>query len=534
MPSVRLALALVITAALLNTEGARADEATTRRCEALAGRSISAAAIGLPSSGATIGSASMSDAADPNGEYCAVEGAIHPIDTTAPDIRFQVNLPSQWNGKALHLGGGGYDGSVVTGLAARYLRPGSAQPLKQGYVTFGSDSGHRGAGNDASFAMNDEALENFGGNQLKKTHDAAAWLIERYMGRLPRRTYFEGSSQGGHEAFLVMQRWPDDYDGIVAIHPVYNITALQLSGVRLGQALYNRSGAWLGPDKLALIYDAVMRACDDADGLADGLIGHVSGCRSRFDIDTLRCPAGADGGAACLSAAELGTVRAIGARMQIGFEIEGGLRSFAHWPLTEGGSTTGRFNLGESPTAAVPPTTSDAFAFVMGDQLVRYIALRDPDFDSKQLNPADHAARFQQVSRLVDANSVELAPFRDRGGKLLLLHGTADMAVPPQNSIDYYERLVEHFGAGPLARFVRFYMVPGFGHGDGPFVAGWDWLGAIDAWVEDGVAPANLVAIDTAEPGRGRTRPLCEYPAWPKYRGSGDPNAAASFVCADE
>ena len=165
--------------------------------------------------------------------------------------------------------------------------------------------------------------------------------------------------------------------------------------------------------------------------------------------------------------------------------------------------------------------------------MVRHMALRDPNVDTLKFDPKQHVQRLKLISMILDANSVAVEPFRDHGGKLLLLHGTADMAVPPQNTVDYYERLVARFGADKLKDFVRFYVVPGFGHGDGPFQASWDWLTALDTWVENGQAPASLLTVDTAMPTAGRSRPLCEYPAWPKYRGSGDPNAAGSFVCTE-
>ena len=524
----------LIAAVIAPATFAFAQDDAAARCAALNGTSIAVSTISLPTRGGRIMASELTAASDPNGEFCKVRGAIFPIDRTAPDLNFEINLPSNWNGKALHLGGGGYDGSIVTGLNARFLPPGTVQPLKQGYVTFGSDSGHVGEGSDASFALNDEALENFGGDQLKKTRDVAIWLVTSYYARAPSRLYFEGSSQGGHEAFLVMQRWPEDYDGIVAIHPVYDITALQLSGVRLGQALYNTPGAWLSPEKAKLVYDSVMLSCDKLDGLADDVISNVAGCRETFELKSLRCDGGKDTGADCLSDPQLRAVRVFDSETKLGVTLEGGIKTFAHWPIIEGGSTAGTFNLGRVPQPQSPPASGDAFAYIMGDQLVRFMALRDPGFDSLQLDPKKHAARLQEVSKIADASSVELEPFRDRGGKLLLLHGTADMAVTPHNTIDYYERLVERFGSEPLKSFMRFYIVPGFGHGDGPFVAGWDWLGALDAWVEDGRAPNRLVVVDTADPGKGRSRPLCEYPLWPKYRGSGDPTSAAGFDCVAE
>jgi len=182
-------------------------------CDSLASTKISAASIGLPTGGATIDSATLTpaDAPDnPNGPYCKVLGSIHPVDPAAPDIRFEINLPDDWNRKALHYGGGGYNGNLITGLTiTRFALPGSPTPLKRGYVTFGSDSGHQSPSvADGSFAMNTEALVNFGGAQLKKTHDVAIQLILRRYGAGPSRTYFFGNSQGGHEGFIVIQRWP--------------------------------------------------------------------------------------------------------------------------------------------------------------------------------------------------------------------------------------------------------------------------------------------------------------------------------------
>lgn len=520
-----------ILAALLPIGVAFAQNDRQARCETLNGTSIAVSTMSLPTRGGRIMASELMPASDPNGEFCKVRGAIFPIDRTAPDLNFEVNLPSEWNGKALQLGGGGYDGSIVTGLEARYLPPEVMQPLAQGYATFGSDSGHVGEAADASFGLNDEALENFGGAQLKKTRDAALWLMRLYYAEAPSRLYFEGSSQGGHEAFLVMQRWPEDYDGIVAIHPVYDFTALQLSGVHLGRALYGTAGAFIAPAKAELIYRSVMDACDELDGLADGVIGNVAGCREAFELESLGCEGGRGAGTDCLSAAEISAVRAFDSPTELGVTLADGIDTFAHWPIVEGGSTSGIFSLGRNPEPQSPPAFGDAFVYIMGDQMVRYMVARDRMFDSLQFDPGRHAERLREVSRIVDANSVALEPFRDRGGKLLLLHGTADMAVTPHNTIAYYERLAERFGAGRLADFVRFYLVPGFGHGDGPFVAAWDWLGALDAWVEEGRAPRDLVVVDAAEPGKGRRRPLCEYPLWPKYRGSGDPAAASSFDC---
>ncbi len=251
------------------------------RARELTKLTIAPSAISLPTHGATINAATLiaADQKDnSNGEFCKVLGAILPDDPAAPNINFEVNLPSQWNGKALHYGGGGYDGVLITGLAnVRFFKPGTETPLKRGYVTFGSDSGHQSAlPGDGSFAMNDEALRNFSGDQLKKTHDVAFDLVKRRYGRLPERLYFFGNSQGGHEGFIVIQRWPQDYDGVVSIHPVYDFVPLQLDGNALSRAMYNSEGGWIDPAKLKLLQGAVMRACDRLDGVDHGAADDAS------------------------------------------------------------------------------------------------------------------------------------------------------------------------------------------------------------------------------------------------------------------
>jgi len=176
----------------------------------------------------------------------------------------------------------------------------------------------------------------------------------------------------------------------------------------------------------------------------------------------------------------------------------------------------------------------DGFLYFMADQLVRYMVVRDPAYHSLSFEPAEHADALKRVSKLIDASDDNLDAFRARGGKLILLHGTVDMAISPENTVDYHERLLKRYGRGRLGEFTRFYMVPGFGHGDGPFQMRWDGLTALDHWADAGVVPVNQVATDSAAATAGRTRPLCEYPYWPRYLGSGDANAAASFRCTDK
>src|SRR5579872_3042527 len=508
-------------------------------CAGLANLTIEPSAISLPTHGAAINSATLvaADAKDnANGEFCKVLGAILPDDPSAPNINFEVNLPSQWNNKALHYGGGGYDGALITGLAnTRFFKPGTETPLKRGYVTFGSDSGHQGRSPaDGAFAMNDEALRNFGGDQLKKTHDVALDLIKRRYGRLPERLYFFGNSQGGHEGFIVIQRWPQDYDGVVAIHPVYDFMALQIDGNALSRAMYNSPGGWLDPAKLKLLQDSVMKACDGLDGVEDGIISNVAACAVTYKLDQLRCANGGDTGDDCLSDQQIKTVEAINASVDFGFALAGGVSSFPRWPILEGADWTGLFGFGTRPKPTNPPEAVKDFGLdVLSDPMPRYMVLRDPAADPLQFDPVLHQSRLIALSQEIDASSDDISAFRARGGKLILMHGTVDSAVSPYNTIAYYQRLLAHFGQGPLDDFVRFYVAPGFGHGSGPFVVGWDALGALENWVENGVAPGPQVVVDTKQGNRMRTRPLCVYPAWPRYSG-GDVDDAASFRCVTQ
>ena len=500
-------------------------------CGDLAGFKIEAARIGLPTTGAQVATA----VADPAG-VCVVRGAIAPVDPAAPPINFQINLPAAWNGKAVQVGGGGYNGFLVSGRSPAFL-PKAREPVTLGYATFGSDSGHQGGGGDpraapadASFAMNEEAWINFGHAQIKKTRDVAVAVMVRFYGAAPRRLYFYGNSQGGHEGLIAAQRFPADYDGVVSIHPAYNFTALQLSGLNLARHLY-APGAWISPAKTRLIGDAVVAKCDDLDGLADGVVSDVATCRAVFDVRTLQCPGGADADG-CLSAAQVEAAIALSQPTRFGMVISGG-DTFGGWPILEGAFGKGSFfGLGFRPVPGKPPTGQDAFGFLMADQGVRYMMVRDPAYDSLAFEPKQHRAAVARSAELVDASSDDLDRFRARGGKLLLMHGTVDMAIPPSNSVAYYQRLSARYGAA-LPSFLRFYIAPGFGHGDGPFPVSWSSLDALDRWVETGQGPGPQTVVDASPVGGGRARPLCEFPRWPRYDGKGDPRRAESFACVN-
>lgn len=550
--SAAAAAATALAAALTGCGGsddAPASPATSmtaqQACDALAGMRIAASAIGLPTSGAVVQSASFAaaDAAgNTNGEHCAVKGQILPAGN-APSMEFQVNLPTTWNSKAVQLGGGGYDGTLVTGLGNAGLQPATVPtPLKQGYVTLGSDGGHKGgAGFDGSFGLNDEALLNYGKQSVKKTHDVAMAIVQARYSTAPRRFYFIGNSQGGHEALDAAARYSADYDGVVANYPAYNVTLLHLASLNVGKALYANGGAgWMNPAKVKLLTDAVYAACDGLDSAGDGIISNVAGCNATFNIatvrSTLRCPGGADSGDTCLSDAQIDAVDKIASPYRPGFAIAG-MSEFPRWALLEGSTFTGGSTFG---TRAVPPnspTGADALLYNAGAATSKYIITRNPGLDALTFDPLQWQARTQEVGTIMDVTDVDLTPFRTRGGKMILVHGSVDDFISPHNTEAYYERHKALQGQAAMDSFVRFYRVPGLSHGFGPFNAKYDGLAALDSWVEGGQAPGTLTAVDgNTGATAGRTRPMCLYPTWPKFTGAAGAslNDAANYSCVTQ
>jgi feruloyl esterase len=385
------------------------------------------------------------------------------------------------------------------------------------------------------FGLNAEALANFGRLQVKKTHDAAMFVVKKYYGALPRHSYFIGGSQGGHEALIAALDYPQDFDGVVAQYPAYDITLMHLGSNYFAKALYGNNGAgWINPNKVKTLVAAVYAACDALDGIKDGIISNVAECNSTFTIDTvkeqLRCPEGKDTGDSCLSDAQIETVKALASPFTLAFPTADGLATYPKWPILEGATFLNN-TLGGKAKASLPPANGDAFQYKPSDATIRYLITKNLTLDTLTFDPNVWAARIAELSGIIDTNSADLTQFMSKGGKLILMVGAIDDSITPYNTLDYHRRLVAKFGQATLDTFARFYVIPGFGHGNGVFNAKFDSLGALDAWVDKGTTPGTLVATDGNAANKGRTRPLCVYSAWPKYNGSGDPNAAASFSC---
>ncbi|MFY1693091.1 tannase/feruloyl esterase family alpha/beta hydrolase [Plantactinospora sp. WMMB782] len=533
-----LATALAGAAAVLGPAPASAGAGTTPRCVELAGSRIPASVVSLPTRGGRVESAALvtQTVSGKTVEYCDVQAAIFPVDPAAPDIRMRLGLPVGWNRAAMMFGGGGFNGTVPN-LAQNvpFGRPDQPAPLARGYATFGSDSGHQAgpAGSlDGSFAMNDEALRNFAaGDALRKTRDAAVHLIRRGYGAGPSRAYFAGGSTGGREALVVAQRWPDAFDGVISAYPAWNNTAEVLHLGHIAQVM-SRPGAFPGPAKQTLLYESVLAACDGRDGVEDGIVSNPDGCH--FDPRVLRCPRGADTGDDCLSDPQIASVVAASTPLRWPYRIASGERYYPGFPLLSGADMrTPVLGFGTSAPANPMPVTS-GYGVQYWDQWVKYFLTRDPGHNSLDVDPRRPGRwlpRISHLSTIQDRNDPDLRPFARSGGKLLLLHGAADELVSHWSTNDYYRRVLGTVGPGQTRQFMRYYLVPGANHanvGAPAFAANWDSLSALERWVEQGRPPVEPVAVDGRD---GRTRPLCEYPGWPRYR-SGDPDSAQSFVCS--
>jgi feruloyl esterase len=433
--------------------GLGADPAAA--CAALGAVPVAPAAIGLPSGAATIDSATLVPAAalavaERGGSpaaritpatpaHCRLLGRIAPLDAAAPPILFQVNLPLAWNGRSVQYGGGGFNGTLITGLAlvpaARFDQP---TPLARGYVTYGTDSGHQNLQGQPpqAFALNDEALVNFAHASYKKVRDVAVALMQRAYGQAPQKLYFMGSSEGGREALTMAQRYPQDFDGIFSRVPVINWTGLQHAGTRNGIATFGEG--WLRPAQVQLVHNAVLASCDAADGAADRIVSNPVACLQRFDPASLRCAAGTSGDN-CLNDAQVQAVRTLRSPWRSPVPLAHGVTEYPGWGI--GGEATpafasmGGWNAWWTGTSAptVPPQPSNGIAWFYGSGALQYFYARNPSLDVRSYRAEDHAARIAAVSpaMLVDRITVPI----------LLVHGDADEIVPYKQSQEMKKRL---------------------------------------------------------------------------------------------
>jgi feruloyl esterase len=435
--------------------------------------------------------------------FCRVAATLKP--TPDSDIKVEIWMPdSTWNGKYEAVGNGGWAGSISYASMAEALR--------NGYATSSTDTGHRGA--TGSFALgHPEKLIDFAWRSEHEMTLKAKALIKTFYGDAPKFSYWIGCSSGGKQGLKEAQRFPEDYDGVAAGAPVLNWTHRSIEALWVAQAALKDPASYIPPEKYPLIHQAAIAACDQRDGLKDGIIGDPEGCR--FDPATLECKDGGD--QQCLTHPQVEAARKIYTPAQnprTGEQLS---------PRFEPGS-----ELGWRPIAGGP----DPFA--AANDYFKYVVFRDPNWNWRGFNFDSDAALADRVDDgTINATSADLSRFVARQGKLILYHGWTDTNITPQATVDYFQRVVEQMGgARQTAQSIRLFMVPGMNHcggGEGPNT--FNMVSALERWVEDGKAPEQVLATHLTGGKVDRTRPLCPYPQTAQYRGTGDSNDAADFVC---
>jgi len=452
--------------------------------------------------------------------FCRVVGVATPTSDSV--INFEVWMPTTiWNGKFNGGGNGGYGGSFTTPYGWM------AGGLRRGYTAAGTDMGHDATATPgASFALgHPEKVADWGHRANHVTAEVGKAILQAFYGQGPQLSYFTGCSDGGHEGLMEAQRYPGDYDGILAGASANFWTHQSTAWVWEARAALDDPASYIPASKLPMISQAAVAACDGIDGIVDGLIDDPRRCD--FDARTLQCPGPEN--PTCLTAEQADAVNKIYAGPKNPRTAE------QIYPGLEPGSEFGWATL-----IAGPET-------FLGGDFFKYMVFENPNWDFHTLDfDQDVAFGDARMASIINSTNPDLSDFRLRGGKLLMYHGWADPLVNPPNSIDYYQSVVAAEGGDPSAtqQYLRLFMEPGMAHcNGGPGLNTFDALSALELWVEQGIAPERIIAShsvglsspDTAEtPGTGDfTRPLCPFPLVARYTGQGNPDDASNFVCGE-
>lgn len=506
-------LASTIAAASTQTPGGASASGQAKRddCASVGGlqlpnvRITEAVTVAAPASGAvTVG-------------HCRVSGVIDK------EIRFTTLLPDRWNGRLFSGGGGGFVGRVDNQAQTS---------VNLGYATVGTDTGHQGALTDATWALdNRERQLNFGYLAIPRTTEVARAIVKAYYGLPPRYSYFFGCSNGGRQALMEAQRYPDDFDGVVSYAPAFDFTNIAAAFVRNMQATFPDPRALgesaISPDNLKLLETAVLEACDAHDGVKDGVIDDPRDCR--FSIADL--PACPDDRAAaeCVTKAQRAAIERIYAPV-----TSQGTTIYPGQPFGGEGQPAGwqAWITGINPQlAGATKGLAPSLQFAFGEEFFKYFVFGRKDWEYRAYTLNTWRDDTRAAAAYLNAENPDLSAFKARGGKLIVAHGWADPALNPLSTIAYYERVQAR---DPRLRdFARLFMMPGVLHctgGPGPDSV--DWFTAVADWVEHGRAPDHVIAQKRGADGRAvNARPLCPYPQRAVYDGKGSVTEASSYVC---
>jgi feruloyl esterase len=470
--------------------------------------------------------------------HCVVRGSAARrtgVDGKPYETRFELRLPTTWSGRFLYQGGGGNDGTAAPAVG-RNTGSFPDTGLQRGFSVATTDAGHQGA--TAEFGVDPVARVDHAYAAHERTYTIAMAIQSRYYGRAPNHNYFVGCSGGGRQGMMFAQRYPAYFDGIAICAPAMSVssgatiaaawdTQTYLAAAPVdanGQRVLSRA---FSDADLLLVSRSITTACDAADGAADNMVLRPDACR--FDPKTLLCAGGKD--ANCLTSDQVSALqRAFG-----GPRTSSGRTLYVGQPWDPGIAAPGwrQWKLGSSQTG----TPNSANTTLMAGALAyEFVTPPDPSLAITRFDFDRDPERMQPFSQVYDTyRDAMLAGFRARGGKLLIFHGMADPIFSALESIDYYQRLSRNNGGSDAtARWARLFLVPGMNHcAGGPATDSFDGLGAIVNWVEKGAAPARIDA--SASPRTTyfprRTRPLCAYPAYARYSGTGSLEDGANFSC---
>lgn len=432
--------------------------------------------------------------------HCRVFAVLTPSADSHIEMELWMPAGADWNGKYQAVGGGGWAGSISFGAMAGALR--------EGYATSSTDTGHKGG--NAQFALgHPEKIVDFGYRAIHEMTVVSKALVETFYGSAARYSYFNGCSTGGRQALMEAQRYPEDYDGIVAGAPANNHIHLHVAGTARAIDIIHIPGDHaLTRAKQDFLNKAVLDACDALDKVKDGLLNDPRRCH--FDPESLLCN-GADSDT-CLTAPQIAAVK----RTYADTVTKDGT---VVWTGFEPGSEAG---LGVIGQATEPRGGLDS---------IKILGYQDPDWDWHQFDLDRDLARTVEKAGFINAGNPDLSAFKAHGGKLLLYHGWNDQAIPPGNTINYYNSVLQTMGPQQNG-WLRLFMIPGMQHcGGGPGPNQFNYMGALERWREAGRAPDSLVGSHVTNSRVDMTRPVCAYPAPAEYSGTGSTNDAASFSC---
>jgi hypothetical protein len=470
----------------------------------------------------------------PQPAHCVVEGEVNKH--TGPDgneygDKFQLRMPDAWNGRFLFQGGGGLDG--ILNPAVGFTHAGFKSALARGYAVVSTDGGHQAKNPmDAAFGSDPQARADYQFRSTDLVANVAKKIVAAYYGSAPQHSYMAGCSNGGREAMMAALRYPDLFDGVIAGDPAFDLTraavaeawfSIKMADIAPKDAngMPQLSKAFSESD-LKLVVNGVLQACDELDGLKDGMIDDPGQCH--FNPSTLQCKSAKDD--SCLSQEQVKALKITFA----GPVDSKGNALYSDWPYDAGIADPGWriWILGNQVMPAINvmiyPQFVNQVALPSGEPPIKGTFAFDFDKDPQRIN---------QSAKLINADSTDLVPFRKRGGKLILYTGMSDPVFSADDLIGYYVRLANSSGGIESTHsFARLFRIPGMNHcAGGAALDTFDDLTAIQDWVEEGVAPKQLTATGRAFPGR--SRPLCPYPQISKYNGKGSTDDAANFSCVD-